>query len=189
MTGQKITIGIDVSKKNLDVCAYPTGETECFSNTSEGVSALLQWTQSLSPERIVLEPSGGYERLPLTALQKADAPVSLVNARQIRDYARAKGILAKTDALDAQVSAEYGAAADRGASLPPAAILRVAPPAVNRAADTRAPTFKRRPDRRRPAGYLGAYRTAPSAYQDVRNTYPRPYRSRHGANPQTRRAR
>ena len=62
-----------------------------------------------APGVIVCEPSGGYERLLATSLRSAGLPIAVVNARQVRDFARAKGILAKTDCLDARVLAEYGA--------------------------------------------------------------------------------
>lgn len=108
MSDVKISIGIDISKQRLDVHVHPLGIYTHFSNTAKGVSKLLIWIEDHHAHHIVCEPSGGYERLIVQALQKMSLPVSRVNARQIRDFARAKGVLAKTDKIDAQVLAEYG---------------------------------------------------------------------------------
>ena len=103
------SVGVDISKDKLDVCILPLGEEKQFGNTPEGIASLIVWLEGLTPGLIVCEPSGGYERLLVLALQKSSHPVAVVNARQIRDFARAKGILAKTDRLDAMVLADYGA--------------------------------------------------------------------------------
>ena len=100
-------IGIDVSKEKLDVCILPGGELHDFENNSSGVDKLLTLLKPLRPAAIVLEATGGYERPVLFALQDADQPVTLVNPRQVRDFAKGIGQLAKTDRLDAAVLAEF----------------------------------------------------------------------------------
>jgi transposase len=104
----KVSIGIDISKQHLDVFVHPAKEYQQFTNNADGVTKLLTWLQGYEADRIVCEPSGGHERLVVGTLQKASLPISVVNARQIRDFARAKGVLAKTDQIDARVLAEYG---------------------------------------------------------------------------------
>lgn len=108
MTPTFTTIGIDVSKEKLDIFFLSSQKNLSVPNTTEGIARFL--TQNpLETDLFVLEPSGGYEKAILEALQKAGYPVARVNARQVRDFARCKGLLAKTDALDAKVLAEYGA--------------------------------------------------------------------------------
>jgi transposase len=104
-----ISIGIDVSKKSLDVHAVGTDFPPWVPNDAGGIVRLVEWLAGISPNVIVCEPSGGYERRMVAALRDAGLPIVVVNARQIRDFARAKGILAKTDRLDAGVLAAYGA--------------------------------------------------------------------------------
>jgi transposase len=100
-------IGIDVSKGKLDVCVLPGGELRTFDNDSEGIAKLVAWLQQLRATRIVLEATGGYERPALYALQDASLPVALVNPRQVRDFAKGIGQLAKTDRIDASVLAQF----------------------------------------------------------------------------------
>jgi transposase len=102
-------IGIDVSKATLDVAVYPTGEHWQSSNDEVGIAELVKRVPSLAPELIVLEASGGYEMPVLAMLASAGLPVVAVNPRQVRDFARSTGQLAKTDALDAQVLAQFAA--------------------------------------------------------------------------------
>jgi transposase len=99
--------GIDVSKDLLDVHVRPDGTARQFANTSEGLDALLEWLRSLGITLIVIEASGGYERAVLTALSLGGLPVSLVNPKRVRDFAKALGQLAKTDAIDAAVLAHF----------------------------------------------------------------------------------
>ncbi len=100
-------IGVDVSKEKLDVCVMPGGELHDFQNDAEGIEKLVALFKQLRPVAIVLEATGGYERPPLFAMQDAGLPVTLVNPRQVRDFARGLGQLAKTDRLDAAVLAEF----------------------------------------------------------------------------------
>jgi len=107
MTEAQSYVGIDVSKGQVDVAARPTGQQWRVSNTEEGLSQLVERLQGLSPALVVLEATGGYE-VPLAAvLGTAGIPVAVVNPRQVRDFARATGKLAKTDRLDAQVLALF----------------------------------------------------------------------------------
>ena len=102
-------VGLDISKSSLDVCLLPDAERASFPNTAEGVVGLVRFLASLAAiERVILEPTGGYERLAVAALQAAGLPVAKVNARQVRQFARACGQLSKTDSIDAFVLADYG---------------------------------------------------------------------------------
>jgi len=100
-------IGVDVSKDKLDVCLPPGGELHGFRNDTPGITALVALLRPLAPTAIVIEATGGYERPALFAMQDAGLPVTLVNPRQARDFAKGIGQLAKTDRLDAAVLAEF----------------------------------------------------------------------------------
>lgn len=100
-------VGIDVSKDKLDAGKLPGGELHKFTNDEPGASALVEYLKSLPPCIVVIEATGGYERLALLALQDAGLHVALVNPRQVRDFAKGIGQLAKTDKLDAIVLAEF----------------------------------------------------------------------------------
>ena len=100
-----ISVGIDVSRASLDVAVHPTRDQWQVSNDPSGISQLVEQLTQLEPERIVLEATGGYELTALATLAQAGLPVVAVNPRQVRDFARSTGRLAKTDALDAQVLA------------------------------------------------------------------------------------
>jgi len=103
-------IGIDVSKARLDVCALPSAAHWQVANTSGGIAALVEDVAARAPHWIVLEASGGYETLVVAALAERGLPVVVVNPRQVRDFARAVGQLAKTDAIDAELLARFGEA-------------------------------------------------------------------------------
>ena len=103
-------VGIDVSKLRLDVAAHVGGISFVVDNTELGLKQLCERVAALKPELVVMEASGGYERLSVAALASAGLPVVLVNARQVREFARASGVLAKTDRLDARVLAHFAAA-------------------------------------------------------------------------------
>jgi len=107
----KITaIGIDIAKEHLDIAVRPTGETWRLAHTPDQFPALIERCQSLAPERIVLEATGGLEVLLATQLAAAGLPVVVINPRQARDFAKATGQLAKTDSVDAGVLAHFGEA-------------------------------------------------------------------------------
>lgn len=103
-------VGIDVAKEWFDVAILGEKRTRQFTNTKKGIRELFQWMSQLQPERIVVEATGGYEEGLVLALFEAGLPVALVSPQRVRQYARAKGRLAKTDPLDAQLLAEYGKA-------------------------------------------------------------------------------
>ena len=103
-------VGIDVAKARLDVAVSPTGETWQVPHEDTGITALVARLQPLAPALVVLEATGGWESAVAAALATAGLPVAVVNPRQVRDFARATGRLAKTDTLDAQVLARFAAA-------------------------------------------------------------------------------
>jgi transposase len=98
-------VGIDVAKAQLDIAVRPSGERWAISNDATGIGTLVARLQPLHPTLIVLEATGGLERAATAALATAGLPVVVVNPRQARDFARATGQLAKTDALDARALA------------------------------------------------------------------------------------
>lgn len=103
-------VGIDVSKAKLDVAIRPSGERFSVTNDEVGHRELRKRFTKLKPERIILEPTGGYERAVVGVLVAAKLPVVVVNARQVRRFAQALGRLAKTDDIDADVLAQFGEA-------------------------------------------------------------------------------
>lgn len=103
------SIGIDVSKSVLDVSAYPSGNTWQVEYSAPGITALGEELAALGPAVVVVEATGGLEISLTAALGVAGLPVAVVNPRQVRDFARATGRLAKTDKLDAQLLAQFGA--------------------------------------------------------------------------------
>lgn len=102
-----IFVGIDVSKAQLDVEIRPSGEKQSFANDKVGIKALVKWLAKIEPTLIVLEATGGYERQVTRALVSADLPAVVINPRQVRDFAKATGQLAKTDSIDAGVLAHF----------------------------------------------------------------------------------
>ena len=103
-------IGIDVAKAHLDLAAHLSGDAWRVTNDDAGISAIVTHLGELGPTLVVVEPTGGLE-LPLTAaLAAAGLPLAVVNPRQVRDFAKATGRLAKTDRLDAQVLAHFAQA-------------------------------------------------------------------------------
>lgn len=103
-------VGIDVSKDTLDIGVYPTQESLRVPNDQNGLDELIQRLQPIAPQLIVFEATGGYETLAVSSLAVAGLPVVVVNARQIRDFAKSIGQLAKTDAIDAGVIARFASA-------------------------------------------------------------------------------
>ncbi|MBM3227205.1 MAG: IS110 family transposase [Candidatus Tectomicrobia bacterium] len=100
-------VGIDVAKAQLDIAVRPSGERWSVPNDAAGVVTLVERLQALCPTLIVLEATGGLERIATVALATVGLPVVVVNPRQARDFARATGQLAKTDALDARALAHF----------------------------------------------------------------------------------
>src|ERR687885_1209826 len=110
-------VGIDVSKTDLECRAHVNGQCLVLANSEAGLDQLVTALKVLKPELIVMEASGGYERLSAAVLTQAGFAVAVVNARQVRVFAIAAGVLAKTDRVDARVLAHF-AAAIRPASQP-----------------------------------------------------------------------
>jgi transposase len=106
---EDINIGVDVSLAELVIATAGTPGTWTVPNDAGGHRRLVERLRARAPTRIVLEATGGYERLATAALAAAGLPVIVVNARQVRDFAKATGQLAKTDALDAHVLAQFAA--------------------------------------------------------------------------------
>lgn len=103
-------VGIDVAKAWLDIAVRPSGAQWRVANTEADLPALVERLGALEPTIIVLEATGGYERLVVAWLGAGQLPVAVVNPRQVRDFAKATGRLAKTDQLDAQVLAHFAEA-------------------------------------------------------------------------------
>lgn len=101
-------VGIDVSKDRLDVAVGSEGELWQVSNDAAGHSELVERLGGVKPALIVLEASGGYEAIVAGVLWDAGHPVAVVNPRQVRDFARGMGKLAKTDQIDARILAMFG---------------------------------------------------------------------------------
>src|SRR5580704_12348653 len=105
-----VFIGIDVSKDRLDICVRPSGEAFVVTRDDEGLERLVERLRALAPILIALEATGGYETVVASALAAAHLPLAVVNPRQIREFARATGKLAKTDRLDAAAIAHFAEA-------------------------------------------------------------------------------
>jgi len=101
-------VGIDVSKDHLDVHVRPDGQQQRFVYDSDGLNALVKIQTELKPALIVIEATGGYQQRVVAALATQQLPVVVVNARRVRDFAKATGQLAKTDRLDAAVLSDFG---------------------------------------------------------------------------------
>jgi transposase len=101
-------VGIDVSKDRFDVAVLGGESTMQFAHTTKGIAKLVRCMSQLDPRLIVVEATGGYEEKLVLALFEAGLPVALVSPQRVRQYARARGLLAKTDRLDAYNLAEYG---------------------------------------------------------------------------------
>ncbi len=100
-------VGIDISKYHFDLHLLPEGKAARYSNDAEGLQQCCRFLAEVRPARIVLEATGGYELALTLELQTAALPVIVVNPRRVREYARSQGRLAKTDQIDARMSAEF----------------------------------------------------------------------------------
>jgi transposase len=105
---EKVYVGIDISKDSLDVAVYASDKQWRFSNDQSGITSLCKMLVKLKPALVVFEATGGYEMPLYLSIDEAGLPAAPVNARQIRDFARSTGKLAKTDSLDARVIAHFG---------------------------------------------------------------------------------
>lgn len=107
---EPVYVGIDVAKDRLDVHVRPQGEAFALARDADGLELLCARVSELAPALVVLEATGGFETTVAAALAAAKLPLAVVNPRQIRDFARATGRLAKTDALDAAAIAHFAEA-------------------------------------------------------------------------------
>jgi len=107
MADRELMVGVDVSKRSLDVALGSGGEVSQVGNDAQGIAALVERLRPLKPALIVLEASGGYQNAAVAELVIAKLPVAVVNPRQVRDFARSLGRLEKTDRLDARVLALF----------------------------------------------------------------------------------
>lgn len=105
-----VYVGVDVSKATLDVAFGTDGELVQVSNDEAGIVELLAGLAKAEPALVVMEATGGYESLVAAALAEKGVPVAVVNPRQVRDFAKATGVLAKTDRLDARILARFAEA-------------------------------------------------------------------------------
>ena len=118
MKEQKVYVGVDIAKAYLDVAWGQ--ESWRVTNDVLGRSALVQRLNQIAGSlQVICEASGGYERGLLQALQRAEIKVSLIQATRVRQYARASGVLAKTDSIDAQLLCHFGEAIRPPATPPP----------------------------------------------------------------------
>ena len=120
---EPVSVGIDVSKKVLDVDCFPQRQSWRVPNSPEGHQQLVEKLREVAPQKIVLEGTGGYEFDVFLALTLAKLPVFRVNPRQVRDFAKCVGQLAKTDKLDAALIARFAQVVDFAAQMPPNAEL------------------------------------------------------------------
>jgi transposase len=107
---EQIFVGIDVAKDRLDIHVRPSGESFTVARDGEGLAALVDRLKQIVPALVVLEATGGFEITVAAAVGSAGLPLAVVNPRQIRDFARATGKLAKTDSLDAAAIAHFAQA-------------------------------------------------------------------------------
>jgi len=100
-------VGVDVSKALLDVKVLPSNEADQFSNDDSGVKKLIKYFKKIDPSLIVFESTGGLEMLAVSSMVENHLPVVVINPRQVRDFAKATGKLAKTDSIDADTIARF----------------------------------------------------------------------------------
>jgi transposase len=105
-----VFVGIDVSKEKLDVAVRPSGQLISFSNDEDGISMMADFIKPFLPLLIVFEATGGLETAAVGMLIAKGLPVVVINPRQVRDFAKATGKLAKTDAIDAHLIARFAEA-------------------------------------------------------------------------------
>jgi transposase len=102
-----VYLGVDIAKSYLDTAIG--NEKRCFSNDTIGHRELIKWVKQVkAPVQVICESSGGYERALVQGLARAGVQISLVQASRVRQFARAAGILAKTDRIDAEVLCAFG---------------------------------------------------------------------------------
>jgi len=110
MNKERVYVGIDIAKANLEIAVYASETRWQFSNDEEGISHTTELLKELSPNLVVMEATGGYETPLAYTLKAHGIAVAIINPREVRDFAKATGKLAKTDTLDAKVLAHFAAA-------------------------------------------------------------------------------
>ena len=110
MREPEVVVGIDVAKVRLDLGVHPSGESWTVEHDEAGIATVVERLVAARPTLVILEATGGLEVAVVAALVAAEVPVQVVNPRQVRDFAKAIGQLAKTDRLDALLLARFGAA-------------------------------------------------------------------------------
>ncbi len=108
----KIICGVDVSKASLEACIEPSAVRGSFGNDGAGIAALAAFCRQHRAELVVMEATGGYERKAFLLLWEQGLPCAVTNARQVRQYAEAMGVLEKTDEIDASIIARFARARD-----------------------------------------------------------------------------
>jgi transposase len=104
---EAVFVGIDIAKEHLDICVLPKKQSWTCPNDTDGVTHLIGLLNKEAPSVIVMEATGGYEIMLAAQLGSAGLPVAVVNPRQVRDFAKGIGKLAKTDSIDAYVLARF----------------------------------------------------------------------------------
>lgn len=112
MTDKLMAVGIDVSKARLDAYVLPERAASNKGNDEAGIVGLVEELKRLRPDLVVMEATGGYETEAAMAISAAGVRLAVVNPRQVRDFAKASGFPAKTDAIDARMIAQFGVAID-----------------------------------------------------------------------------
>lgn len=110
MSVKEVSVGIDVSKVKLDAAVMPGEKCWSVDNDEKGFKALVKRLMKIKPDYVVIEATGGYESAVACAIAGAGLPVSVVNPANVRNYAKASGIIAKTDAIDSIILAKFGLA-------------------------------------------------------------------------------
>jgi transposase len=122
----KIICGVDISKARVDACIEPGAIRGSFRNDGAGIAALAAFCRQHQAELVVMEATGGYERKAFLLLWEAGLPCAITNARNVRQYAEAMGVLEKTDQIDASIIARFARARDlRPTPLPSPAQQRI----------------------------------------------------------------
>jgi transposase len=108
----KIICGVDISKARLDACIEPGAIRGSFRNDRAGIAALAEFFRQHQAGLVAMEATGGYERKAFLLLSEEGLPCAVTNARNVRQYAEAMGVLEKTDQIDASINARFARARD-----------------------------------------------------------------------------
>jgi transposase len=114
----RVICGVDVSSISLEAFVGPAGPARSFANSAEGIGELACFCQQHGVELVALEATGGYEKQPFAQLWAQQVAVTLLNPRAVRDFAKAMGLLEKTDRIDARIIARFAAVKGSAACLP-----------------------------------------------------------------------